>query len=458
MTLPTFLIGGGGVAGTGNATSDGDDLTGLLPCDIILLVVHSQGGQPATAPTGWSECPGSPVSEGTGAGSLNLSVFYKLANGRMDATSNDATVLDTGDHIIAEMYAFRGVDNADPFDASASGSESTADTSLSTTGLTTTTDDCLYVGIIGNAIDGLTTEQLSGAANGDLANVTHADFGQAASGTGGGWTVVTGEKASAGSIGATTGTMAANTKKAWLELALKPNQGHPYIVSHQTAASGGTGDIVLAWPTPHQAGDVGVVWVESTGGEPVSTPTGYSTVGDSPQATGSGTNGTQLTVFYRVAESSSEPDQTITDPGDHVTRAMAVVRGCAASPVNDTAGGVNASAGTTATIPGATTTVDRCLVLAASSRDNDSAASSFSAWANSNLGDGTVGTVAEVFDLGTATGNGGGIGIAYGVMETAGSVGDTTATVSVSTVHAYHCIALLAGQGVTARFWATIIG
>lgn len=464
MTLPTCVGRAGGVAGTAGATIDGDGVA-VLPNDLLIAVVHSQGGQPATTPVGgWVEHPSSPISVGTGAGSLNLSVFYKLANGRMDNSSNDAVVLDTGDHIIGGMWVFRGVDNFDPFDASATGTEATADTSLSTTGLTSTVADCLYVGFIGNAIDGLTTEQLSSPANTDLANITLQTPIQAASGSGGGVSVVTGEKATAGSIGATTGTLGANTSKAWLELALKPNQGHPYLVAIQTTPAGSSGDLSVSWPAGHAADDIGILYVETCGGEPVanSPPSGWNSIADSPQATGTGTDGTQLSVFWRRAASGAESAAACGDAGDHGTGGIVVVRGCitTGSPIDDTGGGVNGTPGTTATIPGLTTTVARCLVLAAASRDNDSASQAqFSAWANADLGDGTAAGTAELFEIGTAINNGGGFGVAYGVKGTAGAVGDTTATIATSVVSGYHSLALKppAAGGGGARFWAWVI-
>ncbi len=54
-------------------------------------------------------------------------------------------------------------------------------------------------------------------------------------------------------------------------------------------------------------GDIAFLVIETCGGEPASltTPNGFVQVANSPQATGSGTNGTQLTVYWCRATSNS---------------------------------------------------------------------------------------------------------------------------------------------------------
>lgn len=194
-----------------------------------------------------------------------------------------------------------------------------------------------------------------------------------------------------------------------------------------------------AWPS-HVTDDIGLLFVESTGGQPVtlSTAAGFVNVTNSPQATGATTAGTQITVFWCRATSGAMSAPTVADPGDHVYGVILTFRGCPTTgdPWNVTAGSVKASATATTTFPTVTTTVANCLVVLAAARDTDSAVAAWSAPVNAALGD-----LQERFDLGTALGNGGGLGIYTGVKSVAGATGTTTATVS-SSINAQMTIAL----------------
>jgi hypothetical protein len=194
-----------------------------------------------------------------------------------------------------------------------------------------------------------------------------------------------------------------------------------------------------AWPS-HVTDDIGLLFVESTGGQPatLSTAAGFVAVTNSPQATGATTSGTQISVFWCRATSGAMSAPTVADPGDHVYGVILTFRGCptTGNPWNITAGSVTATAGTTTTFPTVTTTVANCLIVLAAARDTDSALAAWSAPVNAALGD-----LQERFDLGTALGNGGGLGIYTGVKSVAGATGTTTATVS-SSINAQMTIAL----------------
>jgi hypothetical protein len=92
-------------------------------------------------------------------------------------------------------------------------------------------------------------------------------------------------------------------------------------VSYQAlgAAIAGTGAVSPVWPA-HNINDIALLFVESTGGQAVtlSTPAGFTEITNSPQATGTGTNGTRLTVFWARATSNAMPTPTVADAGDHV--------------------------------------------------------------------------------------------------------------------------------------------
>src|SRR6187549_4150152 len=85
------------------------------------------------------------------------------------------------------------------------------------------------------------------------------------------------------------------------------------------SGNGGAADVVVTLPS-HQANDILVLAVESAGGETVAAPTangGWNTYPNSPQATGSGTAGTRISVFWIRATSGAMTNPTIVDPGNH---------------------------------------------------------------------------------------------------------------------------------------------
>lgn len=216
------------------------------------------------------------------------------------------------------------------------------------------------------------------------------------------------------------------------------NGGAPYHYSVGTGV-GGAAAVTPVWPE-HGPGDIGLLVVESCGGEAVtlSTASGFAQPPNSPQATGSGTAGTQITLFWCRATSSAQASPVVADPGNHAYARIIVFRDVVQSgdPWDVTAGAVKASASTSASAPGVTTTVANALVVNIISRDNDNAAAAFSALANADLT-----SLTEIADAGSTAGNGGGIGVFSGVKAAAGSVAATTATVT-SSINASITIAL----------------
>lgn len=212
-------------------------------------------------------------------------------------------------------------------------------------------------------------------------------------------------------------------------------------------AVGSQASVTAAWPA-HQAGDVALLFVETAGGEtpPMTTPSGFVLVANSPQTTGAGTAGTKLSVYWARATSSSMADVVIGDAGDHTAAQILTFRGVVSTgnPWSATGGGVKGTAAANVTVPGVTTTVPNCMVVVAVTHDMDAASTTtWSGWTNTNL----VGLV-EQADYGTSGGTGGGFGVATGTKATAGATGNTTATVA-STTNAFMTIALAPEPTVT---------
>jgi hypothetical protein len=206
-----------------------------------------------------------------------------------------------------------------------------------------------------------------------------------------------------------------------------------------TAVNGTGAGLAPAWPA-HVSGDIALLFVEAAGGDAISltTANGFVQVTNSPQATGTGTAGTRIAVYWCRATSSSMSAPVLADSGDHTYARILTFRGVIATgdPWDATGGGVKASASTAVTATGVTTGVPNTLIVVGVTKDLDAVAAFASAWANANLV-----SITERADAGTTSGGGGGIAVAEGVKSAAGATGNTTATVT-SSINAFLTIAL----------------
>jgi len=215
-TLPTFVGAGAIAEGTGNITPPLP--TGLLPNDIMLMFVET-ANEAVSTPSGWAIVADSPQGTGTAAGatSTRLSVFWKRA-----AVGEVAQqITDPGDHAIGQILAFRGcILSGNPWDVT-SGTTAASSTSVSIPGDTTTVVNTLVVLAVAHQTD-TATPQASGYTNADLANLTERTDVATTQGNGGGFAVVTGQKATIGAYGATTATLANASVQGLISIALKP--------------------------------------------------------------------------------------------------------------------------------------------------------------------------------------------------------------------------------------------
>lgn len=207
------------------------------------------------------------------------------------------------------------------------------------------------------------------------------------------------------------------------------------------ASAAGQASITVPWPVGgHQADDIGLLFVESAGGEPANlgTAAGFAAVTGSPYATGATTAGTRLSVYWCRATSGSMTSPVVTDPGNHAYGRILVFRGCTTTgdPWDATGGGVKAAAAANATVTGVTTTVDNTLVVQALAWDLDNAGALVTAQTNAGLAN-----VTNRSNEGTALGTGGGFSVWTGEKATAGATGDTAVTI-ISSINAFATVAL----------------
>lgn len=206
----------------------------------------------------------------------------------------------------------------------------------------------------------------------------------------------------------------------------------------------GTGAISPAWPAgQYQAGDIGILIVESCGGEAatLSTAAGFTAITNSPQNTGTTTNGTRLTAWWCRATSGAMSSPTVADPGNHAIGQIVVVRGCVAlgNPFETTAGNVKAAASTSCSWPAVTTTVRDCLIMHILTHDVDSLAASQVA---SSVTNASLANLTERVDESKNSGNGGGIVVYTGGLATPGPTGTTSGTIT-SSINAMLTIAFM---------------
>ena len=208
------------------------------------------------------------------------------------------------------------------------------------------------------------------------------------------------------------------------------------------ALSSGTAAITVAWPV-HAINDIALLVVESANEAiSLSTPAGFVEVTGSPQGTGTAAavTATRLAVFWCRATSTTMASPVVADPGDHAEAYIITFRGCKTSgnPWNTTAGDVLAAASTACTIPGGTTSVAECLVVAIVATGSDVATGRASAWANASLV--SITERADLYD--STASNGGGISVAEGVKLVAGAYSASTCTLSTSFVQGRLSVAL----------------
>lgn len=213
--VPTFVAKGAFASGI-SAISPAVP-AGYRNDDLLLLFVES-ANQAITAPTGWNEVANSPQGTGTAAaaGGVRLAVFWKIATGAEVAP----TVADTGDHQTAIMMAFRGLDPANPIDATA-GSVGAATTAMVFPSVTTTQANSLVILAAGMDTDAASTTTMGTVTNANLTGITELHDQTMASGAGGGLAIASGLKATAGSTGTSSATGSTAVTHAYLTIALR---------------------------------------------------------------------------------------------------------------------------------------------------------------------------------------------------------------------------------------------
>ena len=207
------------------ASSTGGIITPAIPAgtdanDVCLLVHEMDPVLSAAAlgaVTGYADELNSPVSN-TGGLPTRLTVRWHRASGAESGTVSCPAVTN---HHSARIIGVRGLaTSGNPWNVTAAGTQNDTLTTVTFPTLTTTAVDCLILCAVTTGTDVASTAMVTGWANAGLANIAEQADNWVASGTGGGFAAMTGEKATAGAVAATTATLTTGSFKAMLVIAL----------------------------------------------------------------------------------------------------------------------------------------------------------------------------------------------------------------------------------------------
>lgn len=194
--------------------------------DLIILVLSS-ANQTISAPTTggtWTQVANSPQGTGTAAasGSTLCQVYYKIASG----TQATASVADSGSITMGQMFAFRKVDGTTPINVTAGSVLATAGTTHTLPSITTTSNNVMVAHCTGIGRDAIATSNYSSPTNTNLTGLDVKVSRTIADGAGGGIGLVTGVKATSGSTGTTSVTVAAAARGAFVTVGIAPSTNY----------------------------------------------------------------------------------------------------------------------------------------------------------------------------------------------------------------------------------------
>lgn len=216
----TFVNVGAEATGTGAVTP-------ALPAsmqsnDICVLVATTiTAGTVTITATGsitiWTAITGSPVDVTLGE---KLYVWW----GRWTSGTTGPTVTPGGDHIEAGIGAWRNcLGSGSPIDVSQTGTETVSDTTFSfATSISTTVNGAMCIAICTTGQDIATNGRFTTMTDGSLTSLAERIDYCTSSGSGGGFALDEGYKATTGVVGTWASTLLVASTKAYISFALKP--------------------------------------------------------------------------------------------------------------------------------------------------------------------------------------------------------------------------------------------
>lgn len=214
---------------------------------------------------------------------------------------------------------------------------------------------------------------------------------------------------------------------------------YPFCPGVTTGVASAT-SATVPWPSDHVINDLGILIIQSSGGDSTPSISGWTHFAGSPVVDIADATGSKLSVMWRWATSSAMESVTVPDQGDHVLAGMVGYRYVSTDviPGRAIATSTKTTASTTVTWPAITTVSPFNEILFIATRPSDSASTTtFSGFTNANVS-GPV----EFFEAGTTVGNGGGFVVYAARRADIGDIGTSTATSSSSETNAVITISL----------------
>jgi hypothetical protein len=221
VAIPTIVGVGAAASGQGAITPAFPGGYSAVADDVAVTVHECDSTDTLNIPSGWALVASQSLTSGT---TSKLSAIWR----RLQAGDTAPSITDAGNHQVGRMIILRGcVTTGDPWDGvPVTATELVADNSVSTPTLTTTVADCLILAAFSTGQDTASTAGATGWANANLSGVTERMDDWTALGTGGGFSMATGGKATGGATGATTATLSLTVNfKALMTVAFKPASG-----------------------------------------------------------------------------------------------------------------------------------------------------------------------------------------------------------------------------------------
>ncbi len=209
MAFPTVV--GVGTPASGTSSVSPGLPSGWAADDLHLLTVNNKRAETLSTPTGFTL-----VDNAVPTADNKVTAFERNAVGGDGAP----LVPDPGDHLYAVIMGLRNPSGGTlVIEAVAKSVVSVASTSVTWPSVTTLGPDRLIVHLMADGRDAVGA-RFSGEANANLANLTERFDNGVTSNDGGGLIIVTGEMASAGATGTTTGTLSVAATQALLTIAI----------------------------------------------------------------------------------------------------------------------------------------------------------------------------------------------------------------------------------------------
>ncbi len=133
----------------------------------------------------------------------------------------------------------------------------------------------------------------------------------------------------------------------------------------------------------------------------------------------------RLSLFYKVATSGAEANAALSGPANHIWGVINVYEGAHISTPIHSLAVMWRNSSTTPSCPGITTLLNNSLIVCVIAWSIDNAGPLSSGETNAGLG-----SLSERYDGGTITGNGGGLIVLDGTLETRTTIAQTPVTLS----------------------------